>query len=146
MMGVGSFRNPPKPANAETGPTFLEVMRRDSLAFSDALTMARLTGVMRENRKMTPDIRRGTAFTLTDLRKGPMILVGAYNNPWTLRLQSQLRFTFEWTKPGRSASFTTARIPPKPIGLTIPVSCIPSSCRTTRSSRATPIRSPRRWW
>jgi len=33
--------------------------------------------------------------TLVDLRKGPAILIGAFNNDWTLSLENQLRFTFE---------------------------------------------------
>jgi hypothetical protein len=60
--------------------------------------MARLTGLLRENGKKTPDIRRGNSFNLTDLRKGPVVLVGAYNNTWTIRLQEPLRYTFEWNE------------------------------------------------
>ena len=41
-------------------------------------------------------MRRATAFTLTDLRKGPAILVGAFNNSWTMRLDHDLRFTYVW--------------------------------------------------
>ena len=65
------------------------------MAFSDALTMARITGLTREYGKMKLDIRRATAFTLTDLRKEPVILVGAFNNSWTMRLDNELRFTYE---------------------------------------------------
>lgn len=32
--------------------------------------------------------------TLTDLRRGPSVLIGAYDNGWTLRLTSPLRFHF----------------------------------------------------
>ena len=32
--------------------------------------------------------------TLTDLRRGPSVLIGAYDNSWTLRLTSPLRFHF----------------------------------------------------
>jgi hypothetical protein len=88
--------SPPAPFPAvEGGPSFLEVMKADNLAFSDALTMARITGIFREYGKKKLDVRRGTAFTLTDLRKGPLILVGAFNNPWTMRLTKDLRFTYE---------------------------------------------------
>ena len=40
-------------------------------------------------------MRRSTAYTLTDFRNGPLILVGAFNNPWTMRLAGQLRFFYE---------------------------------------------------
>ena len=49
---------------------------------------------MRENGKQY-EVRRGTASTLADFRKGPAVLIGAYNNEWTMRLENQLRFTFE---------------------------------------------------
>ena len=85
-------------SGADPGPSFRDVMRNDGVAFSDALTMARLTGLTREYSKKKLDIRRASAFTLTDLRKGPAILVGAFNNSWTMRLDSDLRFTYEWSE------------------------------------------------
>ena len=81
-------------ANAEIGPTVLDVMKDDRVAFADAVAMARLTGLFRENRKRY-DIRKGSAFTLNDFRKGPVVLIGAFNNAWTMRLDTRLRFTFE---------------------------------------------------
>jgi len=81
-------------ANAEIGPTLLDVMRTDHVAFADAVAMGRLTGLLRENHK-NYDIRKGPAFTLNDFRKGPVVLIGAFNNAWTVRLETQLRFTFE---------------------------------------------------
>jgi hypothetical protein len=99
MLALGNpavpvFPPMPFPA-ADGGPTFREVMKADNMAFSDALTMARIAGVSREYGKKKLDVRRATAYTLTDLRKGPLILVGAFNNPWTIRLTNDLRFTFE---------------------------------------------------
>jgi len=75
-------------------PSYLDVMRQDHMAFADALTMARLSGLLQENRRKL-DIRRSTDFNLADFRKGPTVLIGAYNNPWTMRLGDQLRYTFE---------------------------------------------------
>jgi hypothetical protein len=82
------------PAATEIGPTVLDVMMGDRVAFADAVTMARLTGLFRENHKKY-DIRKGLAFTLNDFRKGPVVLIGAFNNSWTIRLENQLRFNFE---------------------------------------------------
>ena len=98
----------PPPAAAEPAPTVLEVMKRDHIAFSDAVTMGRLTGLFRENRKRF-DIRKHPAFTLNDFRSGPVVLIGAFNNSWTLRLQSQLRFVFERDPDVPSASFVRDR-------------------------------------
>jgi hypothetical protein len=99
MMAVGS---PPEPvpqstasAGGDAGPTFRDVMRADNLAFADALTMARITGVSREYGKKKLDVRRASAYTLTDFRNGPLILVGAFNNSWTMRLTNELRFSYE---------------------------------------------------
>lgn len=35
-----------------------------------------------------------STITLTDMREHPVILIGAYNNEWTLRLQGDLRYRF----------------------------------------------------
>jgi hypothetical protein len=92
----GSPGTPAVPAPEIRGaePTVWETMRDDRLAYADAVTMARLTGLLRENHKRF-DIRRGAALTLTDLRKGPAILIGGFNNVWTMRLENELRFEFE---------------------------------------------------
>jgi hypothetical protein len=95
MVALGGSMGPSMDT-AAPGPTFRDFMRADQIAFSDALTMARLTGITREFGKKKLDIRRATTFTLTDLRKGPVILVGAFNNYWTMRLDQELRFTYEW--------------------------------------------------
>jgi hypothetical protein len=94
---VAAPYNPdPEPASpaAPDGPSYLEVMRNDRMAFGDALTMSWLTGLLRDNGKQF-EVRRGTASTLADFRRGPAVLIGAYNNDWTMRLENQLRFTFE---------------------------------------------------
>ncbi|HEV2446972.1 MAG TPA: hypothetical protein VGS58_13670, partial [Candidatus Sulfopaludibacter sp.] len=56
-----------------------DIMKADRLAFGDAVTMARLTGLLRASHKKY-DIRRGEDFTLTEFRKGPVVLIGAFNN------------------------------------------------------------------
>jgi hypothetical protein len=100
MMAIGGLRQTPAtPTNSiglSLGPTFRDVMSGDRMAFSDALTMARLNGISREYGKRKLDMRRASVFTLTDLRKGPVILVGAFNNPWTMRLNRDLRFSYVW--------------------------------------------------
>ena len=83
---------PTIPAN--TSPTVSEVLRSDDVAFADALSMARLAALIRSQGKRF-DIRRPGAMTLNDLRKSPAILIGGFNNPWTMRLQQHLRFYFD---------------------------------------------------
>ena len=79
---------------APNPPSADDVMRLDRVAYSDALTMGRLFSVMRGHGKKC-EVRRGMALTLTDLRRGPAVLIGAYNNNWTMRLKRDLRYTFE---------------------------------------------------
>jgi hypothetical protein len=83
-------------AASEEGPSYAEVMRADNLAFADALALSRITGVSRRYAKKKLDVRRSAAYTLTDLRNGSVILVGVFNNPWTLRLGTGLRYYHEW--------------------------------------------------
>lgn len=105
MVCMGEPRSP-MPAE----PSVLDVMHADRLAFSDAVTMGRITGLLRANRNRH-DIRHGQDFTLTELRKGPAVLIGAFNNDWTMRLQDTLRFYFE-KDPATGATYIRDRLSP----------------------------------
>jgi len=43
----------------------------------------------------TPEIRFNAQLALEDLRSRPVVLIGAFNNPWTLDLSREVRFVFE---------------------------------------------------
>ena len=58
-----------------------------------AVAMANLAGLLREN-GTTYEVKEDTETSLTDIRARPMILVGALNNAWTMRLVSHLRYRF----------------------------------------------------
>jgi hypothetical protein len=63
------------------------------LPFSDAMTLSRLQVLLQIHRKPNRvQLARNTAFN--DLRTGPAILIGALDNPWTMRLTEKLRFHF----------------------------------------------------
>jgi hypothetical protein len=64
------------------------------VALSDATTLSRVAGLL-QSRGKAYHIRGGATTTFTDLRDGPVVLIGAFNNEWTLRLTDQQRFTFE---------------------------------------------------
>ena len=74
--------------------TLSQLMAKEGVAFADATTMARLTGLMASKGKPY-HIRRFDSAKFEDLRDGPAILIGAFNNDWTLKLNSQLRFRFQ---------------------------------------------------
>jgi hypothetical protein len=64
------------------------------VALRDATVVARVAGVLQMLHK---DYRiqadRTTSFA--DLRSGPVVLIGSYNNDWTIRLNGLQRFRFE---------------------------------------------------
>jgi len=72
--------------------TIEEFLRTNSVRYTDSVTLALLAGELRA--RATPfRIRRPAATELKDLRDGPVVLIGGFNNPWTLRLSEGLRFT-----------------------------------------------------
>ena len=113
MLCISEMFDPSAPPPPEV-PTYLDIMRQDRMAFADALTMARLSGLLQENHRKL-DIRRATDFNLADFRKGPTVLIGAYNNPWTMRLGDQLRYTFQRTPGTKDGLIGDRQNPSKPL-------------------------------
>lgn len=70
------------------------VLLRDRyVALDDALCLVRLTSLFERYRKPYR-IRAERSTSFADLRDTPAVLIGAFDNPWTLRAAGQLRFTF----------------------------------------------------
>jgi len=73
-----------------------QVVLKDHLSavvIDDLDTIVRVAGVLRAHGK--DHLLKGEeATTLSDLRNGPSIFVGAFDNAWTLRLTKPLRFHF----------------------------------------------------
>ncbi|HWD99602.1 MAG TPA: hypothetical protein VG345_11210 [Bryobacteraceae bacterium] len=63
------------------------------IPWPDAITLAHITSVIGE-RKHAFQIRREDRATFTELSEGPAILIGAFNDAWTLLLNQQSRFSF----------------------------------------------------
>jgi hypothetical protein len=88
-------RNQRETGEAADDPDTLTVpdfLRANSVRYTDAVTVALLAGELRSRGKAFR-IRRPSATELKDLRDGPVVLVGGFNNPWTLKLTEGLRFT-----------------------------------------------------
>ena len=84
------------PVGSPTSAASLSIGEQQSLdlvAFSDATTLAAVGGVLRSHGKPYL-VRPSTVIDLPQLRTGSAVLIGALNNPWTLRLTSTLRFNF----------------------------------------------------
>ncbi len=97
LLAVGSVANgPPKPpgAGAEVGASILTTTRTASptVPFADAVTLARVLGVLESHGKKVM-IRAEGSSSFSDLREGPVVLIGAFNNEWSVRLTRQLRYS-----------------------------------------------------
>jgi hypothetical protein len=66
----------------------------ENVVFSDVRAALSLSDLLAQH-KADQRLRLNTAVTLDDLRQGPTILIGAMDNPWTLRALSKLRFQFD---------------------------------------------------
>jgi len=74
--------------------------RRGKLDASDVLTLARsLVPLVPRNGVFRVLGASNTAFT--HLREGPSVLIGAFDNPWTMRITQNLPFGFEYDKDAR---------------------------------------------
>lgn len=67
--------------------------RRPGIGWTDAFTLARLTGLI-QSKGQPYQLRREERTTFSELQESPAILVGAFNDAWTLRLMEGMRFGF----------------------------------------------------
>lgn len=65
----------------------------ENVVFSDVRAMMRLSDLL-SRRNVEQRLRLNTAITMDDMRQGPAILIGALDNPWTLRAIASLRYQF----------------------------------------------------
>jgi hypothetical protein len=63
------------------------------VAMGDAYVAARLSALFARINKPS-QVRIGSHYSFADLRNSPAVLVGAFNNRWTLQMTSNLRFVF----------------------------------------------------
>ncbi len=91
---MARFANAPAAPGGPVTLFQLYYMGSQNVALADVMTMGRLTGFLQAKGK--PYHMRGeSSTTLSDLRDSPVVLIGAFNNDWTLRLIGTLRFSFE---------------------------------------------------
>ncbi|MBI4893129.1 MAG: hypothetical protein HY821_21070 [Acidobacteria bacterium] len=81
---------------ASGGATLFQLyyLGSQNIALHDVLTLGRLAGLLQAHGKEF-QIRSQSSTNFTDLRSGSVILVGALNNDWTMRLAGQMRFNFD---------------------------------------------------
>ena len=96
LLMVGDVPDgPPTPsAPASDGENVTPVLRPPAsrgVPFGDAVTMSRVVGELEKGGKKVM-IRKEGVSSFSDLREGPAVLIGAFNNEWSLRLTRQLRY------------------------------------------------------
>jgi hypothetical protein len=64
------------------------------VALADSITLANVAGLLASKGK-TFHVQRERFTSFADFRGGSVILIGAFNNDWTLRLTRNLRFSFQ---------------------------------------------------
>jgi hypothetical protein len=60
----------------------------------DAVALARISAAL-QSRNKAYLIRGGASTTFSDLKESPTILIGSYDNDWTIRLNDRLRYYFD---------------------------------------------------
>jgi len=81
------------PAFPASESTVRDMLRWNRVPFSDALALSSLTRFLGSRNQHT-HVRLAASLKLEDLRDGPAVLIGAFNNRWTMRLARQMRFSF----------------------------------------------------
>jgi hypothetical protein len=98
LVAVGDVPNgPPTSSEPFQGDeaTAIPIVQKASspiVPFADTVTIARVVGIL-QSRQKEVIIRPESKSSFSDLRQGPAILIGAFNNEWSLRLTQQLRYT-----------------------------------------------------
>ncbi len=95
LIAVGDVPNGPpvnSPDSAATPAPTRVTSGPPTIPFADAVTIARLSAILSAQGKDYV-IRRETASSFADFRERPVVLVGAFNNEWSLRLTRGMRFS-----------------------------------------------------
>ena len=93
-----------------------QIMLKDNLTavvIDDLTPLVKFAGILQPSGKKYRVLGEGST-TLTDLRNGPDIFIGAYDNAWTLRLLKPLRFHFN--NDSEMSSFSIVDSSPHPSG------------------------------
>ncbi|MGI4831683.1 MAG: hypothetical protein ACRYFU_26405 [Janthinobacterium lividum] len=95
LIAVGDVPQGPPVSSpeAETSPApSMSGIGPPRIPFADATAAARITSMLGAAGKAFT-LRREDASSFADLREGPVVLIGAFNNGWSLRLSRGLRFS-----------------------------------------------------
>ncbi|MGB8259543.1 MAG: hypothetical protein WCE75_04300 [Terracidiphilus sp.] len=89
---INSFDTPVN--NSEPVPLYFRLHYSGHLALADVITLTRTAAALETQHKSFRVVPASEA-TFAQLREGPIVLIGAFDNIWTLRITQKLRFGFE---------------------------------------------------
>jgi hypothetical protein len=82
---------------------------------ADSMTLANFAGLFRADKKAFTMLGEAST-SFDDLQKGPVLLLGAYNNDWTMRLTSKMRYQFAMDSENNAWWITDEEKPGTKIG------------------------------
>jgi hypothetical protein len=93
MDSLGSF-DAPVSSPAQPQQLYVRLHLSGNLALADVITLTR-AGAALEARHKNIRVVPASEASFAQLREGPIVLIGAFDNIWTLRITQKLRFGFE---------------------------------------------------
>jgi hypothetical protein len=115
LLALGDVPNGPPHSQANPGepaptPVIAQPSAQGTVPLADAVTMARLYSALQAHGNRIV-VRPGNSISFSDLREGPVVLIGAFNNPWSLRLIGKLRFSLALDDVGQLIYIRDSRNP-----------------------------------
>jgi len=94
-LDVGSINSFDAPAGgADPEPLYFRLHLSGHLALADVITLTRTAAAL-ETRHKAFRVLPASEASFAQLREGPIVLIGGFDNIWTLRVTQKLRFGFE---------------------------------------------------
>lgn len=94
-LDVGSINSYDTPVTAPNPePLYFRLHYSGNLSLADVITLTRTVVALASRHKAFRVVPASNA-TYAQLREGPFVLIGAFDNIWTLRVTQKLRFGFE---------------------------------------------------
>jgi hypothetical protein len=93
LNAVNSY-DAPVVTNSQPEQLYVRLHYSGHLALADVITLTRTVAALASQRKTFRVVPASEA-SFAQLREGPVVLIGAFDNIWTLRVTQKLRFGFE---------------------------------------------------
>ncbi len=93
-VGTIDSYDAPVVSNSKPEPLYFRLHYSGHLALADVITLTRTVAALASRHKNFRVVPASEA-SFSQLREGPVVLVGAFDNIWTLRVTQKLRFGFE---------------------------------------------------